>query len=318
MLWFRVEMARPQLNTVTLDYQSAEQGIFVIDCARALSLYNRRSYRSGYIYSIDYIEYIGTQNDTVMVVKIPENYNTLGAYKLGFAMWRAQRADAIDDSGIDPGKWSDFKPWMCIEHKTGAWPELAPEGMNSSLVLAGLDQTGSEWNRADLVIHDVDPLGDATTTSVLPVGMLGDDSGSIYGSLINAWGETRRATLAPDPLISDQAHLSWITRTGEASAAMTSDVITLVDTENDIPPYANQTDIAQPPTYVGNGESAERGVLVDTSVTGTTGRSVSLSGGLIPLGLLAVKTTGSAFTLRIHMTRVTYKGVAAMTMGSFS
>lgn len=313
-----MEMARPQLNTTTLDYANAEAGIFVIDLPRALSLYNRRSYRSGYVYSVDYIEYIGTALDTVMAVKIPENYNTLGAYKLGFHVWRQQRAEAIDESGIEPGKWSDFKPWMCIEHKTGAWAELAPEGMNALLQLDALDQTGSEWNRADMVIHDIDPLGDATTTSVLPVGMLGDDSGTIYGSLINAWGETRRATLSPDPLISDQAHLSWITRTGEANAAMTSDVIELVDTENDVPPYANQADTTQPPTYVGNGESAERGVLVDRSVAGTTGRSVSLSGGLIPLGLMAIQTTGGPFTLRIHMTRGTYKGVAAMSMGSFT
>jgi len=311
-------MARPQLNTTTLDYANAEDGTFVIDCARALSLYNRRSYRSGYVYSVDYIEYIGSVGDLVMVVKIPENYNTLGAYKLGFHVWRQQRAEAIDASGIEPGRWSDFKPWMCIEHKTGAWSELAPEGMNATLTLEALDQTGSEWNRADLAIHDLDPTGGATTTSVLPVGMLGEDSGTIYGGLIHAWGETRAQTLSLDPLIFEDADLSWITRTGATSAEMTSDVIELIDTENDVPPYANQADTTLAPTYVGNGESAERGVLVDRSVAGSTGRSVSLSGGLIPLGLLAVKTTGGPFTLRVHMTRGPYKGVAAMSMGSFT
>lgn len=308
-------MARPQLNTVTLDFQNAESGQFVIDCARALSLYNRRSYRSGYVYSVDYIEYIGSAGDTVKVIKIPENYVTLGAYKLGFHVWRQQRAEAIDESGIEPGKWSDFKPWMCENHKDGSWAELAPEGVAVSMAPVALDQTGSEWNRAELIINDFDP---AVDTSTLDVGMLGDDNGTLYGGLINAWGETRAVTLSPDPVISDQAHLSWITRTGEASEAMTSDVIELIDTENDVPPYANQADSTLPPTYVGNGQSAPRGVLVDSSVAGTTGRSVSLSGGLVPLGLLAFETVGGPFTLRVHMTRGEYKGVAAMTMGSFS
>ena len=62
-----------------------------------------------------------------------------------------------------------------------------------------------------------------------------------------------------------------------------------------------------------------RGVLVDTSVAGSTGRSVHLNGGLIPLGLLAFKIASAGdFVLRVHMSRGPYKGVAAMTMGSFT
>ncbi len=312
-------MAHPQLNITTLDFYVPASANYVVDCPRALSLYNRRSYRSGYVYSIDYIEYIGAAGDTCTIVKIPENYNTLGAYKLGFHVWRQQRAEAIDESGVEPGKWSDYKPWMCEDHKNGAWVELLPLGINASLSAEPLDTTGSEWNRADMMIHDLDPTGAVTTVSELPVGMLGNDNGSLYGGLINAWGETRRATLSPDPLISDQAHLSWITRTGEGLADMTSDIIQLIDTENDVPPYANQADTSLAPTYVGNGESAERGVMVDRSFTGITGRPVNLNGGLFPLGLLALKTAGGAGEgfLRIHMTRGSYKGVAARSMGSF-
>jgi hypothetical protein len=170
---------------------------------------------------------------------------------------------------------------------------------------------------ADMVIHDIDPLGDATTTSVLPIGMLGDDNGSVYGSLINAWGETRRATLSPDPLISNQAHLSWITRTGEEIAAMSGEVIELIDTENDVPPYANQADTTLAPTYVGNGESSPFGMMVDKGVTGSTGRGINLNGGLFPMGYVVIQSSATQYTLRVHCTRGTYKGVAAKSMGSF-
>ena len=41
----------------------------------------------------------------------------------------------------------------------------------------------------------------AATTTTFFVGMLGDDNlGALYGSLMNAYGDTTRPTIAPDPL----------------------------------------------------------------------------------------------------------------------
>ncbi len=305
-------MAHPKLNITVLDFYSADAGVKIVDCARALSLYNRRSYRSGYVYSIDYIEYIGTAQDVVTIGQLPNTYSLLSAYKLGFDNWREQRAETIDESGIEPGKWSDFKPWYSEEHLDQSWVELTPRGLDTGMSLQPLDQTGSEWNRAELVRND----HAAATTTTINVGMLGDDN-IPYGSLMDAYGDTRVATLSPDPLLPDDASSSWITRTEAQSAEMSEKVINLIETENDVPPYANQSDTSLPPTYVGNGQSAERGIMLDRSTAGTTGRAVVLNGGLIPLGLLAISTAGGAYTLRIHMTRGDYKGVAAKSMGSF-
>jgi hypothetical protein len=196
--------------------------------------------------------------------------------------------------------------------------ELHVKGLEGGFILQNIDQTGSEWNMADIAIHDLDPTGAVTTTTVLPVGMLGDNNGSLYGGLITAWGETRSQTLAPDPLIFQDADLSWITRTGQASAEMTSDVIELIDTENDLPPYANQPDTTLAPTYIGNGESASHGMMADMGLSGVTGRPLALDGGLFPLGYIVVQSTDADYTLRIHCTRGEYKGVAALSMGSFS
>ncbi len=305
-------MAHPKLNITTLDFSSDEAGKKIIDVARALSLYNRRSYRSGYVYSVDYIEYIGTANDTVSIIALPTTYSILSAYRMGFELWKEQRAETIEDTGIEPGRWSDFKPWYSAEHLDGSWAELLPRGMSTGLVLQPLDVTGSEWNRAEIVINDVA----AATTSTVNVGMLGDDA-LPYGSLMHAYGVTRVATLSPDPLLPAFASGSWIVKTGEESGEMAEKVIQLLEDENDQPPYANQADTALGPTYVGNGLSAPRGILVDQGLAGTTGRAVNLNGGLVPLGLLAVSTAGGAFSIRVHMTRGTYKGVAAKSMGSF-
>lgn len=310
-------MARPQLNVTTLDFFTGEAGAFIIDIPRALSLYNRKSYRSGYVYSVDYIEYIGSTNDVISIAKLPETYVTLSAYKLGFEMWKAQRAAAIDESGIGPGRWSDFKPWYNQDHQTGVTPEMSPRGVGGGVILQPLDLTGAEWNRAEVQVNDIG----AATTDVVNVGMLGDnDLLNDYGGLIEAYGNTRTATLSPDPLTPNVASQSWITRTGEASAEMSQDVIDLIETENDQPPYANQADVALAATYLGNSQSATHGTLVDTTVTGSTGRGVSLNGGLFPLGmmLVAIASVGTSSVIRVHLTRGEYKGVAALPMGDFS
>lgn len=310
-------MGRPQLNTVTLDFYANAAGQFVVDCARALSLYNRRSYRSGYVYSIDYIEYIGSASDTITIGKIPESYSVLNAYRLGYEQWKQQRSETIDQSGLRPGRWSDFKVWMSEDHYDQTYTELLPRGLDGlTLTLQPLDITGAEWNRAEIVFND---LAAATTTTV-NVGMLGNDNVPFgYGSLLTAYGDTTVATQAPDPLNPQMASSSWITRTGEQSAEMAEDIVDLIEDENDLPPYANQTGVGLSPTYVGNDQSAPHGLMVDQGVTGSTGRAISLNGGLFPCGLMAIATGGSGpFTLRVHMTRGTYKGVAAKSMGSFS
>jgi len=315
-------MAHPQLNTVILDYVGdPTEGPKIIDIPKGLSIVNRKSYRSGYIYSVDFIEYIpdvgapGAQNE-VTIAHLPNSYPILNAYQLGFENWKEQRAEAIGETGIQPGRWSDFKPFYNEDHQNGTFGELEVRGIGTGFALQELDRTGGEWNRAELIRNDV---GAATTTTI-NVGMLGDDNlAAAYGSLIEAYGDTRVATLSPDPLLPVVASQSWITRTGEASAAMTLEVVDLIEDENERPPYANQNDVTLPPTYVGNSEShVPLGMLMDRAVTGSTGRAVNLDGGLVPLGLLAINVAGTElYTIRVHVTRGDYKGVAAKVMGDF-
>lgn len=312
-------MARPQANNVILDYV-IPHGNGIIDIPRGLSILNRKSYRAGYVYSVDFVEYIGGAGDSFKIGCLPMSYPLFSAYKLGFEVWKEQRALAIDESGLEPGKWSDFKPYYSLSHVNGALLDYFPRGLSdASLNMSELDRTGGEWNMAEIVRND---HGTATTTTLL-VGMLGDDDLAVnYGSLMQAYGDTRAPTLSPDPLTPVVASQSWITRAGPAAAEMSADVIDLIEDENERPPYANQNDPNLPPTYVGNSQSAPGGLLLDVAVTGTTGRPVSLDGGLIPLGFIIfnadMEDEGQVATLRVHCTRGVYKGVAALKMGDFS
>jgi len=315
-------MVRLEANQVVLDYEftGAVGGtVKMIDIAHSLSLINRKSYRSGYVYSVDYVEYIGGTGDEVTTVILPLTYPLINAYTLGYEEWKKQRAQTIDESGIEPGRWSDFKPWFNSYHFDNTWNEITPVGMSgNTLSFAALSTTGSEWNRAELVANDVS----AATTTTLNVGMLGfDDFGIGYGSLMNVYGDTRVATLAPDPLLPTAASTSWITRVSPQSGEMSEDVINLIENENDYPPYANEEDVTQPPIYNGGGFSAPCGMLMDKGTTGSTGRPLVLNGGAVPLGLMAIRIVSAvaeSTLVRVHMTRGAYKGVAALPMGDFN
>ncbi len=316
-------MAREMSTNVVLDYAPSEAGIYVVDLAKDLSLLNRKSFRQGYVYSVDYIEFIGSDNNIFDVSKIPEGYTTHSSWKMGFQAWKDQRHAALEENdGASPGKWSDFKVFLNQNHQDGTWAELVPRGNSAAGVplAAALSTAGSEWDHADLFYNDVG----AATVSEVAVGMLGpNDLANDYGALIQTWGDTRAGTVAPDPNVPGALSGSWIMRTGEESGDMSQDVLGKLETENDIPPYANETNPANTPIYVGGELSVPGGVLHGSTVTGTTGRASSVVGGLFPCGLLYFSIAGTPpasgiFHVRIALSRGKYKGVAALSMGDFN
>lgn len=310
-------MAKVLATQATLDFTLGDPGKMIIDIPRCLSLCNRKSFRSGYVYSVDYMEYIGTAGDVISVHQIPCTYVSMKAYDLGFRIWRKQRAEVLEETeGNISGRWSDFKPYYSQAHEDGTFAEVLPMGVSAAGAFnSAFSTANSEWNRATIVINDIS----AATTDNIEVGMLGaDDLPNWYGSLCQAWVTTRSGVLNPDPMVPAAASSEWIARTGEASGEMSYEVINVVEAENDRPPYANEPDVVNTPIINGGELSVPGGVLMDTSTTGSTGRAVSLNGGLVPLGLIQLATAGQgAGIFRIHLTRGSYKGIAALPCGDF-
>lgn len=315
-------MAKVPSCNVTLDFIIPDEAATqYISIPQSLSLINRKSFRDGYVYSVDYLEFIGRAGDVISIGKIPEGYTTMSAWKMGFEAWKQQRHNAMEDvPGASPGKWSDFKCLMDVNDN--ATTRLKPYGLSAGgTSYAVLPTVGSEWNISKFIVNDVA----AATTTEYNVGMLGANVGT-YGALIQTWGDTRAGTISPDPNMPGDASGSWIIRTGEEAGEMALDVMNEIETDNDRPSYANVVEDGTAPTpiYVGGELSVPGGVLVDITTLGTTGRPNSMSGGLIPLGLLRLQpgwsdsTAGQERILRVHLTRGKYKGVAALPMGDFN
>jgi hypothetical protein len=302
-----------------LDFHVAPGVGQYIDLAKCMSAVNRRMYRQGMVYSVDFIEYIGNQNDIIAIGKIPEGYSTHRAYTYIYNLWLKQRSEALDElEPLEPGKWSDFKLRMERGH-LDAGTDLLPAGLSDGTVVLNSQVAygNAEWNHADIIYHDIALPG---TSNLLNLIMMGsDDLPAGVGSVMNAWADARIRTQNPDPLIPDQAQTSWAAQTGENSADQMEQIVGLIEDENDSPPYANQPDTTLEPIIVGF-NSMPGGVLLDTATTGANGRAIALDGGLIPLGLLKFDLAGDVIggTLRIHMTRGSYHGIAALPMGDFS
>lgn len=317
-------MAKPLSTNVCLDFILPDDpATGYLSIPMEISNLNRKSFRDGYVYSVDYIEFIGRIGDSLSVVKVPEGYVTMSAWRLGFEAWKAQRHNAMEASpGVEPGKWSDFKVLMDVNDNPSN--RLHVHGMNAAGTgFSALSRTGSEWNVADFEYNDA---GTATTSTLTP-GLLGPNNlGAGYGALIQTYGDTRAGTVAPDPNLPADVSSSWIMRTGEESSEMVTDVLNDIEGENDLPPYANVVEdgTSPSPIYVGGANSAPGGVLHDATTLGTTGRPITMSGGLFPCGLMKVvpswtdATEGQNRILRVYLTRGTYKGVAAMQMGAFN
>jgi len=312
-------MPRPQSTNVILDFLIQPDSGQYIDLAKCLSAVNRRMYRQGMVYSVDFIEYIGSGGDDIAIAKIPEGYCTHRAYSFIYDLWRKQRAEALEETEpLAPGKWSDFKLYMERSHKD-AVADLMPKGCTdgTAILNSQVSYGNAEWNYADIIYHDAAAPGTSNQLSLIMMGS--DDLVAGVGSVMNAWSDARIRTQNPDPLAGVSASGNWAAQTGENTADQMEQVVNLIEDENDSPPYGNQPDVNLDPIIVGF-NSMPGGVLLDKAVTGSTGRPVSLDGGLIPLGLLKLDLAGAPAggILRVHMTRGTYKGVAALPMGDFS
>ncbi len=315
-------MARLQSNNVTLDFVIPnEADLQYISIPQSLSLLNRKSYRDGYVYSVDYMEFIGRAEDVLSIGKIPSGYTTHSAWRMGFEAWKEQRHSALEETpGASPGKWADFKCKFDLNDVASS--RIDPYGLALNGAMSQLSAIGSEWITSTIFYNDVG----AATVSDVEVGLLGPNVIGAYGALVQTWGDTRAGTVAPDPNMPGAASTSWIIRTGEEAGEMAVDVMNEVEGDNDLPPYANVVEDGTAPTpiYVGGELSAPGGVLSDVTTLGTTGRFTNMNGGLFPLGLMKLfpswtdASLGQSRILRVHLTRGEYKGVAAVRMGDFS
>ncbi len=299
-------MAKVTATQIDLTFQKEGPGVSIINLPKALSEINRKMFRSGYVYGITGFTVSGVAGDICFLSKIPEGYVAEQSWKHVFDQWRKQRAETLDTSSGVTGKWSDFKVYFNERHFDGTYAELLPQVFTAG-ALTSVVTTGGEWNYSEMVYMS------AGASVVLPIGMLGDDNTPVYGSVIEAWGDTRRTVLPIDPNVPGTLSTSWLEHMGPGPEDLEEDVENLIEAEGDQPPYAI-TESPANPIYLGGAAGGSDGIPHALLEIPQTAAPLFIDGGVFPLGMILWMNGGDQ-SLTVHTARGEYKGVAARRMG---
>ena len=116
-------------------------GTTVGDCAKMLSIINRRLYRYGMLYRMK-LDFDGSRSNTasfdVEVYALRNNWDTQRAFALAKKTYDAAYADELQSPGSEPARWRDFR----VFHGVTSANELDPESTDNATLAETIDNVG--------------------------------------------------------------------------------------------------------------------------------------------------------------------------------
>lgn len=204
-----------------------------IDLARDLSRVNRRLYRQGRDYHVKKITVVSsnTPNNAsrFSVSTIMDGWVSRNAWKRGFQTWQNMEKEATKQiSGNVGGTWADFKVYMSQDMISGTVLDPIDNGNGAA--------TAGEWIYTKLVTPD-----GTTGADDFDLTMLGDHDGGagsrISVGLIRSYGESRATVQPTDPAVPNAASSDPLVNVFDYGTSI-DEVIDLMETDNDAPPYS--------------------------------------------------------------------------------
>lgn len=302
---------------LTLNFALTEAGTNFISIPAALSMVNRKLYRSGYMYAVASVSLHATQagfQPDCRVLTLPNSWPVRNGLVKSYHLWRQMNDKVLDDNPSLQGKWADFKPSMDAEH-TASWQAdnigtLRPVDGGNVLYLAP-----EEWDQAQIVFpqHYVDPATGAPLAAVNRfLHVLGpDDVGADTVGIVQGYQDTRATVHAEDPADDPVDANNWmITLFDEGSSD--PELADIVIDENDQPPY-DQDMYPGADTNAANPHFQGYLKCLYDPLVGAAKNVDSMPGFLAPLGLLKIITSdvGGQEYLQIKLVPGNYRGVLA-------
>jgi len=308
-----------QRSELVLNFALSETGTHYISIPYAMSIVNRKLFRSSRTYAVAGVSFYtqtASTSQSVRIATIPDNWPANNAIVKAYHLWKQMNDKVLDDNPSLKGKWSDFKPGFDEDH-TVAWdagvPSLRPIDAGSALSLVP-----AEWQQAEIVFPqhsvDLDPVTGISTP--LPavtrhLHVLGDDDAAKDTvGIIKGYESTRATVQAEDPADDSVDPSNWmITLFDEGSSD--PELIGYVVEENDQPPY-DQDDYPGATTNLAGGTFQTFMSVFFDPATGATQNSTHDSGFLAPLGLMKIEysRTGAAGVniLQVRLVPGSYNG----------
>ncbi len=279
-----------------------------VDLAQLLSAANRRMYRQGMNYHVANIVFDDAQGDAdIDVCTLPNTWYTQAAWKQGFDAWLRQQREASEATGVELGRWSDFKVYLQDAHR-GDVDKASLIDVNGNAI------PGGDWDMSTFKIpQDGGGLNEPT------IHMLGTSSGTgpaftRVGLICELNRVMERQAAYEDPVLDSDSDLSAY---GYMFPAGNSEVIEHViedwQDQNDLPPY---------PIELTGAASSQSPWVARTCMIkggGSTSSPVAAVGGFsAPCGLLFIETNSgtdeNSIGVTIELVPGEYKGVHALPM----
>ena len=326
---------QPAVQTLTFNFNPSDQagGDFLyVDLSQVASIVNRRFYRQGLNWAVAGFKMTTGQDSAgrVHINKLPNTWVMSNAWEKAFRAWQKMIAHAVDDSGnqsIKP-KFLDYKIFANKKHwesyVSGTVPGQLENLLPTSAYTTGYQiATPGQWDMSEISIPNtiIGTPGDTVEKHMIAVGPL--TAGDNYVSLIPGYATSRALPAPVDPNVPADTDTSenWLVQMFNDGNLQDTEVMEMLSTTNNNPPYPFEGDIAgNVDTMYPGGETQMPSLEIHdiTDITTTTvGGSTYLKGGNFPCGLIEFWFSGykgTSVTLQIDLVPGQHRGYLAEPM----
>ena len=260
-----------------------------IDIAKALSALNHRFYRQGLYYYVAKMTIHNSSNAWVSATVVPDTWMTKQAWIRGFRVWQKMQRRAQEAGGQQQAVpiFRDFKVAMDGSHS------FSSSELPTYSSISPNDLVCNEWTQTTLVSDDpqnADATSDQHAVDSFYLHMIGPHNGSDPNwtsiGLIASYQSSRVVMDTDEPLAPSDMVGDPITNLFDAGDSH-DDVIGLINTENDLPPYDHDN-------LVGALDDDDSLVVAQCATGGAGSGTVGIATGFCaPFGLIKIITDES-------------------------
>jgi len=267
-------------------------GTHYLDLSRDLSEYHRKLHRQKKVYTV-YGGFMRNNNSASAKFNVaPLTWQSKAAVNRTFKIWRKMISETLaNKSGLQSGKWNDFKVYLDNQHGYAGTPAVDSEGNRMS---------NGEWDYSTFTQPQlIDPDGDGglefdANADQWEVHIIGPHAGAAPNysrvGMITSWVESR-------PIISSQGNPQNMLTLADPLSNMfnveddDSEKVTTIQAEGDQPPYGRVLPYGVGPAQLAPMSIADNGASATITPVGN-----QVHGFQALCGLVQVVVAGSGTT----------------------
>jgi hypothetical protein len=291
-----------------------------VDLWKDASMLARKFLRQGQIAAIGNIRVTmpaastPTAGNAVYISTIQQSWSASNAWHKAFALWNKMNREAMEEADSIRPKFYDFKIYMDDNHRTTG--NLSPvnlgpfgSGPFPTAVVTTASPIAGEWDYSEIVI----PASDSSGVADYFLHMHGPSTSESKG-LIEGYQNSRSAPQSPDPVVTPDLSLNWMSAVFNEGTLQTNAVLNDLEDQNDELPYDQLAYPGGDTNYI---YPENKAWCLNRSTVGVS--TFNLGGMVAPCGLLRIDQlfsddAGEDLIIEIELLPGEARGYHAVTM----